>query len=64
MFSHTVKQFSTTKAHATMKILYFDCQAGISGDMSVGVLLDLGVPLEHLQTELARLALPDSSYNL
>ncbi|MBC8019238.1 MAG: nickel pincer cofactor biosynthesis protein LarC [Verrucomicrobia bacterium] len=47
-----------------MNILYFDCQAGISGDMTVGALLDLGVPLEHLRTELTKLALPADSYSL
>lgn len=47
-----------------MKIIYFDCYAGISGDMTVGALLDLGVPLEHLRTELAKLGLPEGSYAL
>ena len=47
-----------------MNILYFDCQAGISGDMTVGALLDLGVPLDHLRHELAKLALPTDSYTL
>lgn len=40
-----------------MKILYFDCYAGISGDMTIGALLDLGVPLAHLRGELSRLPL-------
>lgn len=47
-----------------MKIIHFDCYAGISGDMTVAALLDLGVPLEHLQQELATLALPPASYSL
>jgi uncharacterized protein (TIGR00299 family) protein len=47
-----------------MNILYIDCQAGISGDMMVGALLDLGVPLEFLSAELARLPLAPDSYSL
>jgi uncharacterized protein (DUF111 family) len=47
-----------------MNILYLDCYAGISGDMTVAALLDLGVPLEHLHAELAKLLLPPDSYTL
>ena len=47
-----------------MKILYFDCFAGISGDMTVGALLDLGVPLSFLKEELARLSISLSGYTL
>jgi hypothetical protein len=47
-----------------MKILYFDCFAGISGDMTVGALLELGVPIEYLREQLSGLPLPHSSYRI
>lgn len=40
------------------RILYYDCFAGISGDMNLGALVDLGVPRDHLVTELEKLGLP------
>lgn len=40
-----------------MKTLYLDCFAGVSGDMFVGALLDVGLSLETLQHELAGLGL-------
>ncbi len=40
-----------------MKTLYFDCFSGISGDMALGALLDLGVELEKLRQELNKIGL-------
>jgi uncharacterized protein (TIGR00299 family) protein len=40
-----------------MKIAYVDAFSGISGDMTVGALLHLGVSLETLRAELAKLPL-------
>ena len=40
-----------------MKILYFDCFSGISGDMIIGSLLDLGLDFKYLEKELKKLKL-------
>ena len=40
-----------------MKILYYDCFSGISGDMNLGAMLDLGVDKEYLIDELSKLKL-------
>lgn len=39
------------------KVLYFDCFAGISGDMTLGALLDVGADLDYLRSELSKLDL-------
>ncbi|MDF2533736.1 MAG: hypothetical protein K0Q65_3317 [Clostridia bacterium] len=42
-----------------MKVLYFDCFSGISGDMTLGALLDLGVSQAHLLESLKAIKLED-----
>src|SRR5258705_4328461 len=41
-----------------MKYAYFDCFSGISGDMTLGALLDAGVSVERLRGELQGLNVP------
>lgn len=41
-----------------MKTLHFECAAGISGDMTLGALVDLGLDPGVLQGELKKLKLP------
>ena len=41
-----------------MKVVYFDCPSGASGDMILGALIDAGVSLPTLRAELAKLGLP------
>ena len=40
-----------------MRAVYFDCFAGVSGDMIIGAQLDLGVDLESLTQQLSSLGL-------
>jgi len=41
-----------------MKIAYLDCLSGISGDMTLGALVDAGVPLDAIQQGIDSLGLP------
>jgi pyridinium-3,5-bisthiocarboxylic acid mononucleotide nickel chelatase len=43
-----------------VRILYFDCFSGLSGDMALGALVDAGLPLEDLRGALGSLALGDA----
>lgn len=44
-----------------MTIAYFDCFSGISGDMTLGALVGLGVPVRWLEGELKRLPVDEFS---
>jgi pyridinium-3,5-bisthiocarboxylic acid mononucleotide nickel chelatase len=45
-----------------IKIAYLECQTGIAGDMCLGALVDAGVPIEYLTTQLARLGIEAEYY--
>ena len=45
-----------------MKIIYFDCFSGISGDMILGALFDSGLSLDLFNKELKKL--PISNYEI
>lgn len=46
-----------------MKILYYDCFSGISGDMNLGAMIDLGMDGTYLIKELSKLHL-DSEFEI
>lgn len=45
------------------KLAYLECPTGIAGDMCLGALVDLGLPIEYLNEQLKRLGI-DSEYRL
>jgi len=45
-----------------MRIGYFDCFSGVSGDMILGALVDAGLALERLQAGVAALGVPGISF--
>lgn len=40
-----------------MKVLYYDCFSGISGDMNLGAMIDIGVDKDYLIKELSKLCI-------
>ena len=47
-----------------MKILYYDCFCGISGDMNLGAMIDLGIDKEYIIRELKKLNLSGWDLNI
>lgn len=47
-----------------MKILYFDCATGISGNMAIGALLEICDGEQYLRDELAKLGVPGYQLNV
>jgi pyridinium-3,5-bisthiocarboxylic acid mononucleotide nickel chelatase len=47
-----------------MKIAYLDCLSGVSGDMMLGALVDVGAPLEAIQSAVDSLGLPSCTLQL
>jgi hypothetical protein len=47
-----------------MKVLYFDCFSGVSGDMTLAALIALGLPKEKLLQELKKLSLENYSVEI
>lgn len=43
----------------SLRVLYYDIFCGISGDMNLGALIDLGVDPEYLKKELSKLRIDD-----
>lgn len=49
---------------SSMRVLHYDCFAGLSGDMNLGAMVDLGVDFLRLREELGKLALPKGCFAL
>jgi pyridinium-3,5-bisthiocarboxylic acid mononucleotide nickel chelatase len=47
-----------------MKLLYLDCQSGISGDMTLSALIDLGADINYIREHLEKLPIDPFSLNV
>lgn len=47
-----------------MKVAYFDCQFGASGDMLLGALFGAGLPIDAWLAETRKIALPPDSFSI
>lgn len=47
-----------------MRVLYYDCFSGISGDMNLGALVDIGVDKDYLINELLKLNISGYKLNI
>ena len=47
-----------------MKILYFDCISGISGDMILGAFIDMGTDVDELKRDLDKLGIGQFSFSV
>ncbi len=45
-------------------VIYYNCFSGISGDMNLAAMIDLGVPAKHLKSELKKLDLDGYDLNI
>ncbi|TAD75031.1 MAG: LarC family nickel insertion protein [Oscillatoriales cyanobacterium] len=50
-------ELNGVKESIVTKVAYFDCPTGIAGDMCLGALLDLGVPIDYVRQQLDRLGI-------
>ncbi|MCH2109830.1 MAG: LarC family nickel insertion protein, partial [Polyangiaceae bacterium] len=59
-----LEEASIQSVSGQQRVLYLDCQSGIAGDMFVGALIDLGVPVAVLEEAIHGLGLDGIRYEI
>lgn len=59
IFSFEVSVYSSLTKFVMKTLAYLDCPTGISGDMCLGALVHVGVPLSYLETQLSKLGISE-----